>query len=236
MNKYLLNIGFFILSLLVISGSYSAWANQGQQRGLYNFFESQPKHDYIDQPKKLSEPQHWQNLEPAENFESYIQPESDQNIQQTSNYILGPGDRLKITVFGEENLSGTFVINDGGFLSLPLIGDVRAEGETIKGIERIIFARLSPDYIREPSVSIEIADRKPFYVLGEVRSPGSYEYVDNITILKAVATAGGFTYRAKQDQIDIIRTEAGIKKSYKSLPLETTIRPGDVIVVEERFF
>lgn len=151
-------------------------------------------------------------------------------------YQLGIGDSLKITVFGEDDLSNTFHVGSNGTIAFPLIGDVKVQGLTIQAVETLIKRKLSDGYLINPSISIEVAKYRPFYIMGEVRAPGSYNYINGITALKAVALAGGFTYRANKKQIEILRTKKSDSELYQKVPVTTTISPGDIILVKERFF
>lgn len=148
-------------------------------------------------------------------------------------YKLGVGDRLRVIVYGEENLSGEFEIGSQGGINLPLIGEVAAEGVAIGELEDRVEARLADGYLISPSVSIEVLNYRPFYILGEVNSPGSYNYVNGMTVLNAVALAGGFTYRADED--DILLSRPGSEAQVQVRP-DTPLLPGDIIRVTERFF
>ena len=150
-------------------------------------------------------------------------------------YDLGPGDKLKLVVFGQEDLSGEFDVDGNGFVSLPLIGGVRVGGKTIAEAESVIVKALKPDFLKNPRVSLQVLNYRPFYIIGEVAKPGSYPYVNGITVLEAVAIAGGFTYRAKESQMSIIRGTVSSRDKEDVSP-ETLILPGDVIEVPERFF
>jgi protein involved in polysaccharide export with SLBB domain len=151
-------------------------------------------------------------------------------------YRVGPDDEIKIMVFGEPDLSGQYAVNGAGILSMPLIGDIPVKGLGLKEIESAVVARLKDGYILEPHVSVEIAKYRPFYILGEVRSPGSYPYVNNMSVLNAVALAGGFTYRANKKNVEIMRTAKELSKLEDDQPVEATVLPGDIILVKERFF
>lgn len=148
-------------------------------------------------------------------------------------YALGVGDRLRVIVYGEEDLSGEFEIGSQGTINLPLIGEVPAEGNTISDLEALVEAQLAGGYLLNPSVSIEVLNYRPFYILGEVNAPGSYPYVNGMTVLNAVALAGGFTYRA--DEEDILLSRSANDAEVQVSP-DTPILPGDIIRVEERFF
>ncbi|MDJ0927263.1 MAG: polysaccharide biosynthesis/export family protein [Gammaproteobacteria bacterium] len=150
-------------------------------------------------------------------------------------YRLAAGDQLKITVYGHEDLSGEFEVDGAGDVSMPLINEVSAEGRTADELEVEIVAALKPDYLKNPRVSVEVLNYRPFYIIGEVTSPGSYPYVSGMTVVNAVAVAGGFTYRARKGRIKIVR-EQGERKIELQAEMNTEVQPGDVIEIPERFF
>jgi len=154
---------------------------------------------------------------------------------QPAEYRLGPGDEIKVTVFGHDDLSGSFEIDGRGAVSLPLVGSVTAGNLTIQEFEQAIEEALKPDYLINPRVNIQVTNYRPFYILGEVKSPGSYAYVSGMTVVNAVALAGGFTYRAKKDHVLITRGNDPDQRRQK-VPTTMVVLPGDVIRVEERFF
>lgn len=154
---------------------------------------------------------------------------------QLGDYRLGPGDDLRLIVFGQQDLSGEFSVDGGGDVSLPLIGNVRAQGRTARELERDIAARLADGYVRDPRVSVQVTEFRPFFILGEVRNPGQYPYVDGMTALTAVAMAGGFTYRARQDFVLVTRG-GDAERVERRAPVTTAVRPDDVLRVTERFF
>lgn len=150
-------------------------------------------------------------------------------------YRLGPGDRMRIIVFGQEQLTGEFAVDGGGTVAFPLVGEVPAQGATARELESRIAKSLAAGYVRDPRVSVEVLTFRPFYIIGEVNKPGQYPYASGMTAVTAVALAGGYTYRAKQDQVIITRTIDG-EKQERSAPPNTMILPDDVIRVPERFF
>jgi protein involved in polysaccharide export with SLBB domain len=149
-------------------------------------------------------------------------------------YTLGSGDRLKITVFGEDDLSGEFQLDGSGHISFPLIGEVQARGLTMRQLEHKLVEKLLEGYLVDPRISLEVLNYRPFYILGEVRKPGMYEYVSGINLHNAVAMAGGYTHRARRNRAEITRSnpEAVIRDADHS----TVILPGDIINIRERFF
>jgi protein involved in polysaccharide export with SLBB domain len=150
-------------------------------------------------------------------------------------YVLGPGDKLKVTVFGNEDLSGESEIDPSGQVTLPLIQQVPAAGKTISQLEAEIRKKLSPDFVKNPRLSIEVLNYRPFYIIGEVKSPGSYPYVAGMTVVNAIALAGGFTYRANKDEVQILRAADSAHKP-ATANRNDTVLPGDVIEVKERLF
>ncbi|HUS97184.1 MAG TPA: polysaccharide biosynthesis/export family protein [Hyphomicrobiaceae bacterium] len=147
-------------------------------------------------------------------------------------YTMGSGDKIKVTVFGQANMSGEFSVAGDGTVSLPFIGTIRAGGLTVRQLEQEIVSRLQPDYLKNPRVNIEILNFRPFDIIGEVQKPGSYPYRDGMTVINAIAIAGGFTYRAKEKEFRIKRANGGVEKAVRN----TVVKPGDVIEVLERFF
>jgi len=150
-------------------------------------------------------------------------------------YLLGAGDQLRIIIFGEADLSGEFVIDGSGRVSLPLVGEVDAAGKTLVEFRRDVEAALSDGYLNDPRVSAEVLNYRPFYIMGEVQESGEYPYSDGLTVTNAVARAGGYTYRANTRVVYIKRAGADIEVV---VPLTPGIRvmPGDTIRIAERFF
>lgn len=151
-----------------------------------------------------------------------------------NDYVLGVGDKLQVTVFGEDDLSGEFQVSSTGTVSMPLIGEVRAAGQTASQVEAAIVGKLASGYMKDPHVSLQVATYRPFFIVGEVMKPGSYTYVNGMTVINAVALAGGYTYRA--DKGDIKLKHGGPDGQEAKAGESTPVLPGDVISVPERFF
>lgn len=150
-------------------------------------------------------------------------------------YRLGNDDQIRVTVFGHEDLSGQFNVTSNGTVSLPLIGDVSAAGLTISEFIDRTEEKLSAGYLKDPRVSAEVLNFRPYYILGEVNQPGEYPYSTDLTVLKAIATAGGYTYRANKREIMIKGLEDADERKVLLTP-NTDLQPGDTVRVLERFF
>ena len=148
-------------------------------------------------------------------------------------YVLDSGDKLRVVVFGQEGLSNSYSVDSSGQITMPLIGAVAARGLTTAELKESIAARLRQGYIREPHVAVEVETYRPFFILGEVAAPGQYPYVANMTVETAVAIAGGFTPRAQKRMVRLNRTAEGVRGQ---VPVAYPVRPGDTIVVAERWF
>jgi polysaccharide export outer membrane protein len=152
-----------------------------------------------------------------------------------SDYKLGADDKIRVITFGEESLSGEFAINGAGKVSLPLVGEVQAAGLTIPEFQKEVEAALKQGYLSDPRVSVDVLTYRPFYILGEVQKPGEYPYSNGLTVLNAVATANGFTYRANTKRVFIKRANSAGEEQYP-LTSTTPVAPGDTIRIGERYF
>jgi len=149
-------------------------------------------------------------------------------------YRLGAGDKLRITVYKEDEISGEYEIDSSGNISLKLVGTLPAVGRTLPELTKVIEDKLRDGYLLDPRVAIDVLNYRPFYVLGEVNSPGSFPYVAGMTVLKAIAMAGGYTFRARTSKIELIRASAPDKTIL--VDQATLLLPGDIIRIKERFF
>ena len=150
-------------------------------------------------------------------------------------YRLDSGDRLRVIVFGQDNLSRVYNVDTSGDISLPLIGSVRARGLSTVQLGLDIEAELRRKYIKDPKVSVEVDVYRPFFILGEVRRPGQYPYVNAMTVEGAVAIAEGYTERAKKRMVRLTRKFGGLMSTVM-VPIDYPVQPGDTIYVLERFF
>ncbi|MFV0297853.1 MAG: polysaccharide biosynthesis/export family protein [Hyphomicrobiaceae bacterium] len=149
-------------------------------------------------------------------------------------YLLDTGDKLRIFVYGQPNLSRIYTVDHEGSLSIPLIGRVSARGLTTYALEKRITSRLGARYVRDPEVTVDIAQNRPFFILGEVRNAGQYPYVNGMTVRSAIAIAGGFSDRANQRVVQITRRINGIVEKL-DVPEDYIVKPGDTLLIYERF-
>jgi protein involved in polysaccharide export with SLBB domain len=150
-------------------------------------------------------------------------------------YVLGPTDRIRLKVYGEPDITGEYEIDSGGQVSIPLAGHIRAAGTTTRQLERAIAAALAKGIVRDPRVNVEIAQYRPYYILGEVKKSGEYPYRLGLTVMDAVASAGGFTYRANENKVYLRRSGAGVEEIHP-LNAPVPVFPGDNIRIPERYF
>ena len=149
-------------------------------------------------------------------------------------YLLEPGNRVRLIVFNEPTLSGDFALDPNGNVSLPLVGNIPASGITAKALGARIENTLRKNgYLQDPKAAIEVLTFQPFYVMGEVRQPGEFPFVTGMTVLSAVAKAGGYDYRAWEGEVMLIRTINGVQKEFRATE-NTPILPGDIVKVLQR--
>lgn len=151
-------------------------------------------------------------------------------------YQLGPGDRIDIVIYEEPLLSRNYLVDDTGVVSLPVIGPFKLEGMTLRQTEAALVEMLGEQLkVKDPRVSVNIVDYRPVFIMGEVTQPGSYPYVSGMTVLSAVAIAGGYTTRAQNDGINIVRV-SDPDRAPKLADEYTLLAPGDIVKIPERFF
>jgi polysaccharide export outer membrane protein len=164
-------------------------------------------------------------------------PPIEQAGVQAEDYRLDAGDRLHIQVFNQEQLTGSYTVGAGGSISMPLVGEISVRGLTTNGLEQALVKRLSTEksMLVDPSISVQVEAYRPFFILGEVKNPGQYPCPYDTTVFSAVAMAGGFTYRARTDQVSITRKVGGETVDRRA-DRNTVVQPGDVVYVYERYF
>lgn len=153
-----------------------------------------------------------------------------------SAYHLGPGDEVRVITVGEDQLSGDFHVSDAGNIALPMLGPLKAAGMTTTELSSEIAQEAKTrSILNDPSVSVEVTNYRPIFVLGEVNKPGQYPYQPGMTVLTAVSVAGGFTYRAVEDYGSVVRS-SGNKSMEGKVKRDSFLQPGDVLTIYERHF
>jgi polysaccharide biosynthesis/export protein len=150
-------------------------------------------------------------------------------------YLLDSGDRLRIFVYGQPNLSRSYSVDHAGQITVPLIGEVTARGMTTQKLEAVIRSRLGSQYVRDPQVTVDMLQNRPFFILGEVKLAGQYPYVSGMTVETAVAIAGGYSDRASSAKFRISRRINGFVEQIEA-PSDYVVQAGDTVTVFERFF
>jgi polysaccharide biosynthesis/export protein len=152
-----------------------------------------------------------------------------------SGYRVGAGDRLSVRVAGEQDLTGEYVVDATGVLSMPYVSSVPVAGLTTGQIERLVVQRLKAGFLRDPKVSVQAINLRPFYIMGQVTTGGSFSYQPGMSVQNAIAIAGGYGSRADQSEVMLTRKSAKGTNTYK-VPVTTQVYPGDIIYVRERWF
>ena len=165
-------------------------------------------------------------------------PEEQQALIQRARAaapVLQPGEKVKVTVFGEDRLSGDYEVDPAGNLSLPLAGTLRAAGLDKRQLEQRLTAAFRGEYLRDPKVTVDVADFRPFYILGEIAKPGEYPFKGGLDVMSAIALAGGSTYRGSRSLVMIKHAD---ESQFREYPLSPAIPvlPGDLIRLPERYF
>ncbi len=161
--------------------------------------------------------------------------ESDPALAVRGPLTLQPGDRVRLTVWGQDQMTGEYLVERDGMIAVPLAGRVSVVNLTPPDAEKAVAHRLRGGLVVDPKVTVDVVQFRPIYVVGEVTHPGAYDYVSNINVINAVALAGGFTYRARKGDFILVRGIQPNQKEYTVSDL-TPLMPGDVITVRERYF
>lgn len=149
-------------------------------------------------------------------------------------YILHTNDQLHVQVYSEQTITGDYVVDSTGYLSIPVAGRVKAAGLTVQQLERRVAAQLNGAILKDARVNIQIATYAPFYIRGEVKKPGEFPYKPGLTVADAVALAGGYTYRADEDRV-VVRPSGSDRELTRPTDANPSVSPGDNITVPERF-
>lgn len=159
-----------------------------------------------------------------------------QQLEGNATYKLSSGDIIRISVFGEPDLSFAEIrLTDAGTFSYPFVGEVKAQGKTAVELERILTQALQGDYLMDPRVSISVLEYREFYISGEVKSPGGYKYQPGLSLRRAIALAGGLTERASTKRITVVRDQ-DLNRKPQRVDLDAPVLPGDTINIDQGFF
>lgn len=221
-----------------------AQPQQSQSRGLFGSRSSAPSYAYQQQYGQQSYARAGYGQPQQSSVMQYRPPRQAAGSPYGYGYAYAPaargytldaGDKLRIVVFGQSGITGDYLVDANGQVTLPLVGSVPARGYTTKALSKMIGERLKQGYVRDPHVTVSIASYRPFFILGEVTTPGQYPYVPNMTAENAVAIAGGFSPRAKKGWVELTRNMGG-QQIHQRVPLGYPLRPGDTVEVKERWF
>jgi protein involved in polysaccharide export with SLBB domain len=155
-------------------------------------------------------------------------------VLANSSYILGPGDKVEIKVFGQEDLTVETLLSNSGQINYPFFGEIKVIGLTVKQVEKLIYKGLKGNYLVNPNVYVHVVEYRPFYIHGEVNRPGGYPYQPGLTVNQAIALAGGLTERASKDKIYLFKEKN--KKTQTNASLTYKVNAGDTILIKQRFF
>jgi polysaccharide export outer membrane protein len=156
-------------------------------------------------------------------------------VETKGPYQLDSGDAVRVTVYGDEQLTDTYRVDDAGAISFPLVGPVPVRGRTTQMAAAALAAALANGFMRNPNVAVEVAEYRPFFIQGEVTNAGAFSYVYGMTVRAAVSVAGGFTDTADRGQAVVYRRQ-GNQMVKGSVDLDFPIFPGDTVVITERWF
>jgi polysaccharide export outer membrane protein len=151
------------------------------------------------------------------------------------NYRLGAGDRIRVQVYGEEDLSVETLVDDSGTISYPFLGEIQVKGSTLREVEQRITEGLKGDYLVNPEVTVSIVEYRPFYVNGWVKKPGSFPFQPGMTVRKAISLAGGFAERANKQALTVVHGDDPSGKP-QQIRLDDQLQPGDILSVGRSFF
>ncbi|MGE3065898.1 MAG: polysaccharide biosynthesis/export family protein [Hyphomicrobiaceae bacterium] len=163
-------------------------------------------------------------------------PPESYGFDTDKSYTLDSGDQIRVVVYEADNLPQNFSVDAGGHISMPMAGVVSVRGKTVQQVEYAIASRLRDKFIKDPKVSVQMIAYRPFFILGEVKTAGKYDYVNGLTVEAAVAMAGGYTERASLAEARVVRPSPAGGNIVSYVPGGFPIRPGDTIYVPERWF
>lgn len=155
--------------------------------------------------------------------------------QDVTEYRLGSGDKIRLTVLSDKDLSQEHEVDPSGNIAVSMIGVTKAAGLTVRELEEAIKTKLRDGFIRDPKLNVDVLTYRPFYIIGEVNKPGEYPYKGGVNVVSVVAIAGGYTYRGNTNYVLIRRVGDNAEKSYQATP-DILVQPGDVVRIPERYF
>ncbi len=161
--------------------------------------------------------------------------------------VIGPGDLLQITVYGEKELTGLHQVSPEGFIIFPFIGELAVKGMTNFSLAERIAERLREGFVREPQVYVLVKEfnSRRVFVLGQVKNAGKFTIIHEMSIVEAISVAGGFTNFADINNVVVTRKDEGSREIRFVLNMEEILAgkannfyllPGDIVFVQERFF
>lgn len=150
-------------------------------------------------------------------------------------YRIGTGDKLKVTIYNNEKLSGDYPVGGDGKIGLPMLGRVAVGGLTLDEVSTLLIGRLADGYFLNPNVTVDMAEYRPVYILGEVQKPGQYPYAEGMTVYRLVAQAGGYSYRANRKKMDV-RPDNAPNSEPRHISDDALVQPGDTVIVRQRYF
>ncbi|HRK19659.1 MAG TPA: polysaccharide biosynthesis/export family protein [Hyphomicrobiaceae bacterium] len=223
---------FTVLAALACAGCASSQHEPGMAGGLLpEIVESQPETAIARGAPPLV--QGWATSLRTHDDTVVVYDEAD--AEHAGAYRLDTGDKIRIFVYAQPSLSRIYTIDQEGFISVPLIGETRARGLTTRGLADMIRSRLAQSYVRDPHVTVDISQNRPFFILGEVKAAGQYPYVPGMTVEAAIAIAGGDSERADERKVQITRRKNGVSEKLDA-GRDALVRPGDTIHISERWF
>lgn len=150
-------------------------------------------------------------------------------------YRIGTGDKLKVTIYNNEKLSGDYHVGGDGKIALPMLGRVAVGSLTLDEVTALLIGRLADGYFLNPNVTVDMAEYRPVYILGEVQKPGQYPYAEGMTVYRLVAQAGGYSYRANRKKMDV-RPDNTPNGQSRQISDDSFVQPGDTVIVRQRYF
>jgi protein involved in polysaccharide export with SLBB domain len=162
--------------------------------------------------------------------------DSTAQTRTSEEYRLNAGDTIRIHVYGEEDLTfQQLLIGPNGRISYPFLGELQVSGKSAARLQQMLIDGLRPDYLIDPRISVSIVRYRPFFVNGEVKSPGGLDFQPGLTLRKAISLAGGFTERANTKQVLVI-ADSDPSLEEQKVDLDYRVQPGDIITVQDTFF